>query len=111
MPSGKTHREFARWFGVRDSRAVDRLIDSTASAHGPAHRSDPIHTLPGVLQALASRGELNSQTAAAAVLHFAADGLFDRMLAVTRLRGEPRKAAKILLENQVRAVLQRRRRR
>lgn len=99
MPSGETHRAIARAFGVKDSREVDRLMDSTVHQHGSAHRNDPIHSIGGVARALALRDRLTGDAIRAAALHLAADQTISTIMKRTRLKGASRRAAQLLLED------------
>jgi len=101
MPSGATHRAIARAYGL-DSREVDRLLDSTVHQHGPSHRKDPIHSLPGVARALAMQGKLTTKNLQSAALHLASDKAISDMMRRTGLKGTRRRVTQDLLEEAIR---------
>jgi len=95
VPSGDLHEELNFLMGARDpGRKVQRLVDSTAHGHGPAHRKDPIHSLEGVVLELAKRGELTGDNVLAAVAHFNQDRAFDAVWRNFPVKGPFRQAVK-----------------
>ena len=114
MPSRRLHRAVAgRIPGVDSSGAVDRILDSTAATHGPSHRQDHVHTIPGVAVELARRGELTSEKMAAAVTHLALDrawsALWHRVPMPSRLKQPFKQLGEEILALHLEAAARRRR--
>jgi hypothetical protein len=94
-PSGELHEELGYIMGTPDpKRRVQRLMDSTAHAHGPAHRGDPVHSLGGIVVELAKRGELTPANVLAAQGHILQDKAFDAIWRALPVKGPYRQAVK-----------------
>jgi hypothetical protein len=79
-PTGDLHAELNALMGVKDpGRRVQRLLDSTARTHGPAHRHDPVHSLDGAIIELAKQGRVTADDVNAVVAHLTQDAAFDRV--------------------------------
>jgi hypothetical protein len=102
VPSRATHRALtALAMDGYDGDPAHAAIDSTARAHGPSHRHDEVHSLPGVALELAKRGQLSPQNLLAAQHHLVQDAAVDGMLKATGLRGPSRAFVKDLLEKAI----------
>jgi len=115
MPSGRLHAVLTeRVLGSTDGREVQKILDSTARAHGPSHRQDHVHSLPGVAAELALRGQLTLENMAAASLHLMADDAWSRMWSSVPMPSrfkQPMKAyAEELLADSLQPTRRRRRR-
>lgn len=113
MPSGDLHAELNLVMGVRDpSRRVQKLVDSTAKAHGPAHRHDAVHSLGGAIIELANRGELTPENALAVVAHINQDRAFDAVWRALPIKGPLREFTKTQIQKTlVKALREARKRR
>ena len=112
MPSQRLHDELNELVGLdrEKARRIQKLMDSTARAHGPAHRHDEVHSLPGVAAELLRRGEFTPENLQAAAAHLAQDAMFDALGRAVPA-GPARRAFKGLAEDALTRALRGSRRR
>lgn len=111
MPSRRLHRSTAALLlGSDDGGEVDRILDSTVAIHGPRHREDRIHSLPGVAVDLALRGQLTPDRIARAGIHIALDEAWSRTWQQARVPSGLKKPMKDLAEEILARSFDRRRR-
>ncbi len=108
MPSRQTHRELTRLLlNGYDGDAAHAAVDSTARAHGPAHRHDEVHSPAGAVLELMKRGQATPRNVEAVYAHLAQDKMVDGMVGVTGLKGTSRQFVKAQLEKTIVQVLRR----
>lgn len=111
MPGGKLHAAATRRVLGVSGIEVQRLMDSTARLHGPAHRRDHVHSVNGVVIELARRGQLTPQAPAVAALHRLLDETMSPIYRHVLPKGPLRRPAQELLENILVQALEPKRRR
>lgn len=83
-------------------------MDSTAATHGPRHREDPVHTIPGIAQELAVRGQLNPDRMARAMIHISVDRAWSDMWRKVPAPSRLKQPMKQLAEEMLATYLERR---
>lgn len=108
MPSRATHRELTKLLlNGYDGDAAHAAVDSTARAHGPAHRRDEVHSPAGAVLELLKRGQASPESVSAVYAHLAQDKMVDGMVDATGLKGPSRQFVKAQLEKTIVRVLRR----
>ncbi|MFZ0698861.1 MAG: hypothetical protein WAN74_01525 [Thermoplasmata archaeon] len=98
MPRRKLHQAITeRVLGVPGTD-VHKLLDSTARVHGPRHRLDLEHSIPGVTIELARRGRLTPQDLQVAQLHILTDQAMSALYRRVLPKGAMRQPAQEVLE-------------
>ncbi|MGI0066844.1 MAG: hypothetical protein ACREB9_00230 [Thermoplasmata archaeon] len=109
MPSRATHRAMtALVMQGYDGDEAHAAIDSTARAHGPAHRHDEVHSPEGAVLELMRRGQATPRSVQAVYAHLAQDKMVDGILAFTRLKGPSRQLVKAGIEKTIVRIARRR---
>jgi hypothetical protein len=98
MPGGELHAAITKKALGITGEDIQRLMDSTANAHGPHHREDAVHSIPGITLALAQEGKLTPKNLAVAHLHLGTDLVMSEVYRRVLPKGPLRRPAQQLFE-------------